>query len=182
MPHVQSIGLGGGSRVRKDGTGKVTVGPDSVGYKIQDSLSFGGTTLTATDIIVALGKAPGVGDEKLVKHLEKDDCLAVTLRIKTMLELVLDEMKTSVQDIPVYLVGGGAILAPESLRGVSQVHRFPHYDAANAVGAACAQVCDSPRPGYQVENWNRYLESSTRLRTHRPHLLLKSGSVWKLVR
>jgi hypothetical protein len=26
------------------------------------------------------------------------------------------------------------------LNGVSRVHRFPFFDAANAVGAACAQV------------------------------------------
>lgn len=39
-----------------------------------------------------------------------------------------------------YLVGGGAILAPDTLRGVSKVHRVPHYSCANAVGAAIAQV------------------------------------------
>ena len=39
-----------------------------------------------------------------------------------------------------YLVGGGAFLAPDDLRGVSKVHRFPHYECANAVGAAIAQV------------------------------------------
>ncbi|KAH9918334.1 Hydantoinase/oxoprolinase-domain-containing protein, partial [Amylocystis lapponica] len=35
MPHVTSIGLGGGSIVRQDpATKKVTIGPDSVGYRI----------------------------------------------------------------------------------------------------------------------------------------------------
>jgi hypothetical protein len=43
----------------------------------------------------------------------------------------------------VYLVGGGAILAPSRLRGISKVHRFPYYDCANAVGAAIAQVSGS---------------------------------------
>ena len=57
-----------------------------------------------------------------------------------MTELALDRMKTQSQNIPAYLVGGGAILAPDVLRGVSQVYRFPFSDAANAVGAACAQV------------------------------------------
>lgn len=45
--------------------------------------------------------------------------------------------------MPVYLVGGGAILAPSTLRGISKVHRFPFYDCANAVGAAIAQVAGS---------------------------------------
>ena len=146
MPHVHSIGLGGGSRVRKDSTtGKVTVGPDSVGYKIHDSISFGGSTLTTTDIVVAAGRAPGVGDASMVEgKVSMEDVEAAQARMKVMLELVLDEMKTSTQDVPVYLVGGGAILAPDSLNGVSKVHRFPFFDAANAVGAACAQVSSPP--------------------------------------
>jgi hypothetical protein len=140
MPHVHSIGLGGGSRVRTDPNGKTTVGPDSVGYKIHDSISFGGQTLTTTDIVVAAGRAPGVGNPDLVKGISTKEIEAAQSRIKVMIELVLDEMKTSTQDVPVYLVGGGAILAPDTLNGVSKVHRFPFFDAANAVGAACAQV------------------------------------------
>ena len=140
MPHVHSIGLGGGSRVRKDTSGKTTVGPDSVGYKIHDSISFGGSTLTTTDIVVAAGRAPGVGNADLVKGIDAAEIESAQARIKVMIELVLDEMKTSTQDVPVYLVGGGAILAPDTLNGVSKVHRFPFFDAANAVGAACAQV------------------------------------------
>lgn len=38
------------------------------------------------------------------------------------------------------MVGGGAILAPDDLEGVSKVHRFQHYACANAVGAAIAQI------------------------------------------
>lgn len=141
MPHVYSIGLGGGSRVRQDAvTGKVTIGPDSVGYRIDQALSFGGDTLVTTDIMVAAGRASHVGDTARVAHLEPALLGAAQARIKVMLEAAIDSMKTSTQDIPVYLVGGGAILAPDSLKGVSEVHRFPFYDAANAVGAACAQV------------------------------------------
>ncbi|ORY30778.1 putative hydantoinase [Naematelia encephala] len=140
MPHVHSFGLGGGSRVRKDGTGKLTIGPDSVGYEIQQSLSFGGKVFTATDVAVALGKAKGVGDPSLVTDLDRADVEAAEARMKVMIELAIDAMKTNTQDVPVYLVGGGAILVPDSLKGVSNVHRFPFYDAANAVGAACAEV------------------------------------------
>jgi DUF917 family protein len=138
MPHVESIGLGGGSRVRSQG-GKTTVGPDSVGYRITDeALCFGGDTLTATDIVVAAGRAD-VGDASRV-NLAAQNIEAAQARMKTMIELVVDTMKTSAADIPLYLVGGGAILVPDALHGVSHVHRFPHYEAANAVGAACAQI------------------------------------------
>jgi N-methylhydantoinase A/oxoprolinase/acetone carboxylase beta subunit len=58
MPDVVSIGLGGGSLVSADGG---TVGPVSVGYALpQRARTFGGDTLTATDIVVAAGlAAPG---------------------------------------------------------------------------------------------------------------------------
>ena len=140
MPHVLSIGLGGGSKVRIDQDGKTTVGPDSVGYRIDQARAFGGEVLTATDIVVAAGRAPHIGDASLVKDLDLSQVEAAQARMKVMLELALDSMKTSTQDIPVYLVGGGAILAPDTLKGISKVHRFPYYDAANAVGAACAQI------------------------------------------
>ncbi|WWD21805.1 hypothetical protein CI109_106293 [Kwoniella shandongensis] len=141
MPHVHSFGLGGGSRVRVDkSTGKVTVGPDSVGYRMDQCLAFGGDTLTTTDIVVAAGRAPGVGNADLVKSVSKDVVETAQARWKTMTELALESMKTSTQDVPAYLVGGGAILAPDTLKGISKVHRFPFFDAANAVGAACAQV------------------------------------------
>ncbi|WWD16126.1 hypothetical protein CI109_100551 [Kwoniella shandongensis] len=141
MPHVHSMGLGGGSRVRKDASGKTTIGPDSLGYRLQEqSRVFGGDILTTTDIVVAAGQATSIGDAQLVKHLEAEDISAAQNRIKQMIEAAVDSMKTSTQDVPVYLVGGGAILVPDELRGVSKVHRFPFYDAANAVGAACAQI------------------------------------------
>lgn len=34
MPDIVSIGVGGGSLVREQPDGSVTVGPDSVGYRI----------------------------------------------------------------------------------------------------------------------------------------------------
>ncbi|ORY25549.1 putative hydantoinase [Naematelia encephala] len=143
MPHVASIGLGGGSIVSRV-DGKVSVGPESVGYKLaQDALIFGGAKLTATDISVSAGLADGVGDATLVKGLDAELVKNATARMKAMLELTIDSMKTSSQDVPVYLVGGGAILCPEDLIGVSKVHRFLHYDCANAVGAAIAQVAGS---------------------------------------
>ncbi|KII93913.1 hypothetical protein PLICRDRAFT_102080 [Plicaturopsis crispa FD-325 SS-3] len=142
MPHVTSIGLGGGSIVRMDASSKkITVGPDSVGYRIMsEGLVFGGSTLTATDIVVAAGRAPEVGNTLSVSHLEPSLIQGAEDKIGSMLQHALDAMKTSSQELPVYLVGGGSILAPDFLEGISRVHRFPHFDVANAVGAAIAQV------------------------------------------
>ena len=136
-----SFGLGGGSLVRQDSHSKrVTIGPDSVGHRItSEACVFNGATLTATDIAVAAGRV-SIGDVSRVAALDQSIIDGAQKTIKSMLQDTLDAMKTSAMDIPVYLVGGGSILAPDELVGVSRVHRFPHYDVANAVGAAIAQV------------------------------------------
>ncbi|KAI6168449.1 hydantoinase [Pisolithus thermaeus] len=141
MPHVTSIGLGGGSLVRQSPcTGNILVGPDSVGHRItSEALVFNGSTLTATDIAVAAGRA-SIGDPSLVENISPSTIDGAQKTIKAMLQNTLDIMKTSAADIPIYLVGGGSILAPDELEGVSRVHRLPHYDVANAVGAAVAQI------------------------------------------
>ena len=56
MPDIIALGLGGGSLIH--GGEPLTVGPDSLGYRLREqSLVFGGNTLTATDIAVAAGQA-----------------------------------------------------------------------------------------------------------------------------
>ncbi|WVW84309.1 hypothetical protein I302_106343 [Kwoniella bestiolae CBS 10118] len=141
MPHVYSIGLGGGSRVRRDSSSRTSIGPDSVGYRIHElGIAFGGDVLTTTDVVIASGRAKSIGNPELVEKIPAEDVNRAQEKIRQILESAVDTMKTSAQDVPVYLVGGGAILVPDELKGVSTVHRFPFYDAANAVGAACAQI------------------------------------------
>ncbi|KAJ7039546.1 hydantoinase/oxoprolinase [Mycena alexandri] len=114
MPDVNSIGLGGGSRVRVDSAGRVTVGPDSVGhYLTRDSRVFGGEVLTTTDISIELNQT---------------------------LQNVVDRMKTSPEDCTVLLVGGGSIIVPPELNGVKEIILPPFSGVANAVGAAIAKV------------------------------------------
>lgn len=48
-------------------------------------------------------------------------------------------MKTSPEDVTVLLVGGGSIIAPDSLEGVAEIIRPPYFSVANAVGAAMAK-------------------------------------------
>jgi len=138
MPHIESIGLGGGSIVRLDGD-KVTVGPDSVGHYLDSKATvFGGDTLTATDIAVAAGEK--VGNPELVSHLSKETVSRAQAKMKIMMERVIDIMKTSPAPLPVLLVGGGSIIAPTELEGVSKVICPPFHSVANAVGAAISKV------------------------------------------
>ena len=139
MPHLHSIGLGGGSIVRQTDS-KVTVGPDSVGhYLTRDALVFGGKVTTASDIAVAAGKAE-MGDKAVVKGLDISFIDSAQGRIKALLEGAIDIIKTSPEPMPVLLVGGGAILAPSQLNGASELKLPPYHDVANAVGAAISKV------------------------------------------
>ncbi|PSK46556.1 Hydantoin utilization protein A [Elsinoe australis] len=139
MPQLHSIGIGGGSLVRTYGD-KVVVGPDSVGHRLtKDALVFGGSSLTATDIMVASGEAD-VGKSAAVTHLDKDLISKAQANIKSQLEAAIDRVKTSPEPLKVLLVGGGSIVAPKSLKGASELVLPPHHDVANAVGAAIASV------------------------------------------
>jgi DUF917 family protein/N-methylhydantoinase A/oxoprolinase/acetone carboxylase beta subunit len=139
LPLLHSIGLGGGSIIR-DHDSHVTIGPDSVGYRLEsESRVFGGKTLTATDIGVAAGKAI-IGNEGLVSNLTPETISRSEEIIKQLLENAIDVVKTSPQPLPVLLVGGGAIIAPAELKGASKIVRPAFHDVANAVGAATSQV------------------------------------------
>ena len=141
-PDVRSIGLGGGSIVRKSHDGTLTVGPDSVGYRLtEEALVFGGKTPTATDYTVLAGPKADIGDRSLVSGLSLEDNVEEFRSVvKKMLERAIDTMKTSADDLPVLLVGGGAIIAPDELAGASKVVKPEWSGVANAIGAATARV------------------------------------------
>jgi N-methylhydantoinase A/oxoprolinase/acetone carboxylase beta subunit len=135
MPDLLSLGLGGGSRVHEN-----NIGPDSVGHRLtSEALVFGGSTLTATDIVVAAGYAD-IGDRSRVRHL---DALTVNRAldwIHASLDEAIDRVKTSSAPVPVVLVGGGAVLVNRPLRSASEIIVPEHSGVANAFGAALAQV------------------------------------------
>jgi N-methylhydantoinase A/oxoprolinase/acetone carboxylase beta subunit len=141
MPDILSLGVGGGSRIRmqEDGQG-LAVGPDSVGFRLlQEGMVFGGETLTASDIAVKAGLAH-FGDPGRVPDLPARVMALILERLAKTFEEGLDWMKTSADDIPVILVGGGSFLVPRNLKGASRVIVPEHAAVANAVGAAVAMV------------------------------------------
>lgn len=135
MPDIVSIAIGGGTIVR-DGS----VGPDSVAWRIRsEALAFGGTTPTLTDAALLAGRASGIGHHtpgplhagRLAEGLALAD-LAVADAI--------DRVKTSRADVPLIAVGGGSVILPDAIPGVSEVLRPANHDVANAIGAAIAAV------------------------------------------
>lgn len=154
MPDLISIGLGGGSIVRWDEDGNVQVGPDSVGHMLeQEALCFGGSTLTMTDVAVARGMID-LGDQSRIAAPAEVIERAYTQSV-VMIEEAIDRMKTSAGNVPLIAVGGGSILLPEKLAGVSQVYKPDHFEVANAIGAAIAQVSGEVDRIFTLENRSR---------------------------
>ena len=134
MPDLVTIALGGGTVVSEG-----SIGPRSVGYRLpEEALIFGGTTATLTDCAVAAGRA-ALGDATRIgpRRARLTEALA---RADVMLAEAIDRMKTSRDARPLIAVGGGSILVPDTIPGVSEIIRPEHFDAANAVGAAIASV------------------------------------------
>ncbi len=150
MPDLVTIALGGGTVLAADGGAgrpgladghgpSVRLGPESVGYRLrEEALVFGGATPTLTDSAVAIGRAR-LGDPELTGPW-RDLLEAAARTADTQLADAIDRVKTARGDLTLIAVGGGSILIPDELPGVSEVIRPDHFDAANAIGAAIASV------------------------------------------
>lgn len=140
MPDVSSIGLGGGSHVASAADGSVSVGPRSVGYRLlQEARVFGGSVVTATDLLVASGSHE-IGDPSLVADLDPTLVERGMARVRALLTDGVDRMRTSAEPVDLVAVGGGSVLMPAELDGVREVHLPQNFAVANAIGAAIAQV------------------------------------------
>ncbi len=162
---THSLGTGGDSAVQKNADGTLTVGPARKGPPV----AFGGDTATPTDAMITLGLLD-VGNNRAAKAAMEDLGNALGCKAETAAERVLQQMadtiaqsaRAFVYDInaqPVYtiyevlneekieptsvLVMGGPApqLAPYVEKALGLPCRVPpHYDVANAVGAAVARV------------------------------------------
>jgi len=134
MPDVTSLGLGGGSLVRT--ASAPSIGPQSVGHRLShEACVFGGNTLTASDLAVAVGRA-SMGDH-VAPQIENTEALLALM--DQMLGEAVARARTSDAALPVIAVGGGSVLMGNTVDGLKVV-RPDHHDLANAVGAAIAQV------------------------------------------
>ena len=148
MPDILALGLGGGSLVSEEGT---VIGPRSVGHDlVRKGLSFGGEILTATDLLVAAGKAD-VGAQ-CIPELDSAVISKGLGTIRDMLSIGIEKMMPSSDPLPVILVGGGALLVSDGLAAASEMHRPEYAGVANAIGAAIAQI------GGEVERIVNYRE------------------------
>jgi N-methylhydantoinase A/oxoprolinase/acetone carboxylase beta subunit len=140
MPETLSIGLGGGSLVQSF-NGEVLVGPISVGHQLlEQSRCFGGSILTATDIVVASNGPGKVAGSSKVQNLEERLTANARQTIRKKLENGIDIMKTSDLPVILLLVGGGSIILQDTPENVHYCIQPEYSDVANAVGAAIAKI------------------------------------------
>ena len=142
MPDILSIGIGGGTLVSETIDGEILMGPDSVGYRLlQQATSFGGDRLTLSDVLINCNPMRWSGPQPTVQPtLDAAFCQRVYRTMIATVEEAIDRMKTSVALMPAIVVGGGSILLPDKLKGVSQVIKPANFDAANAIGVALGQI------------------------------------------
>ncbi len=140
MPDVLSVALGGGTKVKISENGEVSLGPESVGFRLlQEGRAFGGETLTTSDIAVLRGSL-SIGDAGLLQDLDSSTVSAVAQTAHDMVDAAVDQLRTSATRVPVILVGGGSVIVDSDLACASTVVRPENGGVANAIGAAIAQV------------------------------------------
>lgn len=163
MPDLLAVSCGGGTVVRfQDST--VELGPESLGFRItKESVSWGGSTLTTTDVVLGLGEAQ-VDDsacrpERVTAKFPTEVLRRAYEKIIETLEEAMDRMKTSAEPVPLVLVGGGGIIVSKKdyprFRGASKVIRPEHFQFANAIGAAIAQVSGEVDKIYDLDKMSR---------------------------
>jgi len=149
MPNVFSIALGGGSVVKGQEDGTITVGPESVAQNLsKEARCFGGSVITTTCVSVASGKELGGNFQthEKVSSIGKAIISATQKVVKAMLGDLVDQVRMSEEDLAVILVGGGTVIIPRDQNGNVQLPGCTNVivpddsDVANAVGSAIAQV------------------------------------------
>lgn len=175
-----AVTIGGGSIVRQHEDGTVTVGPDSVGYRITEkALVFGGDTLTATDVAVKL-KLADIGDKSKVEQLDYETARKAMEAIRSMVEDSIDAMKVSSADIDVILVGGGSIIIPDQLAGTKSVVKPDYFGTANAIGSAISKVSGTLEQLINYDETPREAALS-RARAEAVELAVEAGAVRETV-
>ncbi|KJE48557.1 MULTISPECIES: hydantoinase/oxoprolinase family protein [unclassified Acidiplasma] len=137
MPDIIAIPLGGGTIIDKN------VGPRSVGYKLtKEAISFGGDTLTATDVALNIKKIDfDRTDRKRVLEKYSIDYLDNTYsKMRAIWEENLDKVKVKGGDVELIAVGGGSFMIPNNLKGASKIKIPEGGQYANAIGAATSLI------------------------------------------
>ena len=153
------MGLGGGTIVRHDGEadgGGVTVGPDSVGYRvISDAMCMGGPHADTLRCVAGGGAAGRVRRSIAAERCGEQD-LPGRDRLGRRADRGAGRANEGIQHTAAADGrGGGAHLVPAELAGFSEVVWPPHHSVANAFGAAIAEAAGSIDKVYSYDATSR---------------------------
>lgn len=148
--HVEAIALGGGTQITLTNDG-IGLGESVANKLLTASKSFGGSTLTVTDIALAYKRIDIPNHNTCwTTELSADQLAAIDTTIHQRLASLIDNVASSVSDKPqdVILIGGGAALFDTTKLYELLHHKLPslrihvpkHAAIANAIGAAFAEI------------------------------------------
>lgn len=141
-PDVLSLALGGGSIVNRE---RCTVGPKSVGRLFfREAQSFGGSTLTITDLGLLLNLITIDGADLSRISCAQNEAIALLAQAADKVAHGVRLVRGEDQTKPCVLVGGGAPLFQKLL--ANRIHHLVEpsdtglLGAANALGAAHSKI------------------------------------------
>lgn len=161
MPDILSIPLAGGTIIREK------IGPETVGYRLnEEAISFGGDTLTATDVALSFGNIDldGTDRVKVVKKYSMEYLRNIYSEMLKMWEESLDKMKMMAGDTKLISVGGGGFMIFDKLKGSSQLVRPENAQFANAIGAATSLIGARVDKAYSYDSVKRENAVETTIR------------------
>lgn len=154
VPNILSIALGGGSKIvyKKN---EILIGPDSVGKNIiKDALCFGGKVLTLTDIALMIN--PMLINSKINIQSKLKDAKKILNSAFEKIKRLIFQIEGIEKNLPVILVGGGAILFQTLLKKRYIIPKF--YNVANAYGAALAEISNTEDIIVSLNNRKKVLD------------------------
>lgn len=164
MPDVLSIGLGGGSHLKKN-TSDIEVGPMSCGKRLkQQAYAFGGDILTLTDAALLLQNITIVGADISRIPLTQRDAKAFLDKAQDAIQTLAKKIAGPHDQFPLLLTGGASTLFKHTLLAERAI--IPEFaDVANAYGAALAEISGSIDTVVCLENRESIIESLIRQAT-----------------
>ena len=152
MPDILSIPLAGGTIIRD------RIGPDTVGYRLnKEAISFGGKTLTATDVALYVGNMDleGTDRTRVVLNHSVEYLQNKYSEMRSMWEESLDKVKMTAVDTTLISVGGGGFMIFDRLKGSSKLIRPDDAQFANAIGAATSLIGARVDKSYSYDSVKR---------------------------
>lgn len=108
------------------------------GGPVVEALCCGGDVATLTDAAVLAGRTR-FGSHPVPRD-RAEDLAARLAEADRLLAEAVDRLSLGADDLPLVVVGGGGEIAPSRLPGIPEVVLPPHFEVANALGAAIAPV------------------------------------------